>query len=237
MGFPTSLVDLCFVARTHVDIRRSTSSELVVVLLMRRGKQRKKDFKNAGLGLEDQSFCGDGIFPETWNSLLNCKPVWDWARNDLRAVDSWVLLVGAVWNSDIQMGLISAALGNWFKDVWRRVTTWSSKNHSILGTRKTNLKQQYHRGYSQEKYMYFKLPVHTCFCRHCVAKPQNKDHAPANGEGCWLWRLGGTMKMSLRTQNGNNNWKMREEMKMVSLRSLLYKLCFFTALPLGWSQR
>ena len=77
MGFPTSLVDLCFVARTHVDMRRSTSSELVVVLLMRRGKQRKKDFKNAGLGLEDQSFCRGGLFSGTWNSLLNCKPVWD----------------------------------------------------------------------------------------------------------------------------------------------------------------
>ena len=45
------------------------------------------------------------------------------------------------------------------------------------------------------------------------------------------------MKMSLRNQSGNNDWKMRKEMKMVSLRSLLYKLCGFTALPLGWSQR
>ena len=189
---------------------------------------KKKHFKNAGLWLEDQSFCGDGIFSGTWNSLLNCKPVWDWARNDLRAVDCWVLLVGAVWNSDIQMGLISAALGNWFKDVWGRVTTWSSKNNWIVGTRKTNLKQPYHRGYSQAKYMYFKLPVHICFCRHCVAKPQNKDHAPANGEGCRrntsieALKAGGTMMMSLRTQNGNNDWKMRKEMKMVSLRSPYY---------------
>ena len=172
MGFPTSLVDLCFVARTHVDMRRSTSSELVVVLLMRRGKQRKKDFKNAGLGLEDQSFCGDGIFPGTWNSLLNCKQLSSTCRSSMEQ-----------WYSN---GPDLRCTGKLVLGCLRQgyCTTWS-KNNWILGTRKTNLKQPYLRGYSKEKYMYFKLPVHIFFCRHCVAKPQNKDHAPANGEGCW----------------------------------------------------
>ena len=44
--------------------------------------------------------------------------------------------------------VISAAPGNWFKDIWGRVTMWW-KNNWILG--KTNLQQPYHSGYSKDR--------------------------------------------------------------------------------------
>ena len=79
---PERLVFRCSNSRWHeaVYIVRAGSSAAAEA-----GQATKKDLKNAGLKLEDQSFFGHGIFSqaklvwgagkETWNLLLNCKPV------------------------------------------------------------------------------------------------------------------------------------------------------------------